>query len=102
MVYLDDRPVIEQLTEPTPANVIHDVHADAIDRAFNTEPYIRETMYDRLRDALAKADVELTDDVRREIGEFVGLEAAYTVDLIREALDKFADEALVRLEGMGA
>lgn len=27
MVYLDDRPVIEQLTEPSPANVIHDVHA---------------------------------------------------------------------------
>lgn len=102
MVWLDDRPVIEQLTEPTPANVIHDVHAYVADRALDAEADIREAMHDRLNDALAKAGVEFTDDVREAVREFVGLEAAYTVDRMRDALDRFTDEAFVRLEAMGA
>lgn len=99
---LDDRPVIDQLTEPTPLNHLHDTREYMDARIHNAEDAtanaIRGTLEEELSSCLVYLrEVDEDGDLIEEIDRFVRLAAADETDRLLEAVRLFADELEARL-----
>lgn len=91
---LDDRPVIDQITEPDPVNVVHEALAFEHDRVLDNEVEFLTNVKPSLkqyRDAVG------TEDESWEREDHLNVIGGQAIDYAHAAIGRLADEILGRL-----
>lgn len=98
---LDDRPVIEQLLNPTPLNILEDAREEMRAHLDNQEVDTGKAVLAILRDAIKELDLDLSADTLDRLDKTLEYAAddvaAWIIDLAGEAVGEMSDYLGARL-----
>ena len=95
---LDDRPVIDQLLNPTPLNILEDVRSDMLEWIPMGEQTAVDQVLEILRAEVKALDLDLSDRTLGDLDESLKLAAAGAVEWAAGIGDAAVNEMSDRLE----